>query len=246
LNSEPTTRLQVGGFDLEIGATEGTSASPARAATRETEPELDRALGEAEDAAASEERTAGVVVADAVDEAADVTEKVERATELFQKLARDRTLDPMDFRPEIDALLDRLAGLDQSGRLAEALRLARALEKLLALVRRWQALGRTLAIATRSAQSLHDEPALAWAQHELGTFQLAAGDAMSADRNLSAARGLRERLGDHAGLRVTRRTTSRPSATSCARSCATGVSAGPSGAALAGCWRCRWLPELRC
>jgi len=203
LNSEPTTRLQVGGFDLEIGATEGTSASPARAATRETEPELDRALGEAEDAAASDERPAGAVVADAVDEAADVTEKAERASELFQKLARDRTLDPMDFRPEIDALLDRLAGLDQSGRLAEALRLARALEKLLALVRRWQALGRTLAIATRSAQALHDEPALAWAQHELGTFQLAAGDAMSADCNLSAARGLRERLGDHAGLRVT-------------------------------------------
>jgi hypothetical protein len=202
-NAETTARLDVGGFDLEIGASAGTSVSPASALAPTTEPDLRRALDEVEDATADEEATLGTAVTEAVDEAAEVTSQVERATELFEMFAKDPTLDPMQFRAEIDSLLDGLAQLDRSGRLAEALRLARALEKLLALIKRWQALGQTLTTAVRAARGLDDTHAVAWIRHELGTFQLAAGDPVAADRNLSAARELRQHLKDHAGLRVT-------------------------------------------
>ena len=202
-NAETTARLDVGGFDLEIGASAGTSVAPAPALAPTAEPDLGRALDEVEDATADEEATLGTAVTEAVDEAAEVTSQVERATELFEMFAKDRTLDPLQFRGEIDSLLDRLAQLDRSGRLAEALRLARALEKLLALIKRWQALGQTLTTAVRAARGLDDTHSVAWIRHELGTFQLAAGDPVAADRNLSAARELRQRLKDHAGLRVT-------------------------------------------
>jgi Divergent InlB B-repeat domain len=202
-NAETTARLDVGGFDLEIGASAGTSVSPAPAMAPRAEPDLGRALDEVEDATADAQATLGTAVTEAVDEAAEVTSQVERATELFEMFAKDRTLDPMQFRGEIDSLLDRLAQLDRSGKLAEALRLARALEKLLALIKRWQALGQTLTTAVRAAHGLDDPHSVAWVRHELGTLQLAAGDPVAADRNLSAARELRQQLGDHAALRVT-------------------------------------------
>jgi hypothetical protein len=167
------------------------------------EPDLSRALDELDEETADEETTLGMAVTESVDEAAEITSQVERATEIFEMLARDRTLDPMQFRGEIDSLLDRLAEHDRSGRLAEALRLARALEKLLALIKRWEALGQTLTTAYRAAHGLGNQRAVAWVRHELGTLQLAAGDPVAADRNLSAARTLREQLGDRAGLRVT-------------------------------------------
>jgi hypothetical protein len=198
-----TARLEVGGFDLEIGASVGASVSPAPALAPAAEPGLSRALEEVEDATAEEKPTLGTAVTEAVEEVDDVTSKVERATELFEMFAKDRTLDPMQFRPEIDSLLNRLAQLDRSGRLAEGLRLARALEKLLVLIKRWQALGQTLTTAMRAARGLGDTHSIAWVRHELGTLQLAAGDPVAADRNLSAARDLRQQLGDHAGLRVT-------------------------------------------
>jgi Divergent InlB B-repeat domain len=202
-NAEPTARLIVGGFDLEIGASAGTSVSPAPALAPTAEPDLGRALDAVEDAAGDGEATLGMAVTEAVDDAAEVTSRVERATELFEMFAKDRELDPTQFRGEIDSLLDRLAQLDRSGRLSEALRLARALEKLLALIKRWQALGETLTTAMRAARGLDNTHSVAWVRHELGTLQLAAGDPAAADRNLSAARKLRDQLGDDAGLRVT-------------------------------------------
>ena len=162
------------------------------------EPDLSRALDEVDEETADEETTLGTALTESVDEAAEITSRVERATEIFEMLAKDRTLDPMQFRGEIDSLLDRLAELDRSGHLAEALRLARALEKLLALIKRWEALGRTLTTAYRAARGLKNQHAVAWVRHELGTLQLAAGDPVAADRNLErgpqaarAARGPR-------------------------------------------------------
>jgi hypothetical protein len=200
---EITARIEVGGFHLEIGAPAGTSASPAPGAVVAAEEDLAPALDQVDPPPDEEDPSAATALSDVVDRAEDVTSHVERATDLFQKLATDRTLDPMDFRPEIDRLLDRLAELDRSGRLPEALKLARALERLLALIKRWQALGRTLATAMRAARGLRDQEAIAWARHELGTFKLAGGDVAAADRHLTAARDLREELGDRAGLRVT-------------------------------------------
>jgi Divergent InlB B-repeat domain len=202
-DGETTARLKVGGFDLEIGASAGASVSPAPALAPAAEPDLGRALEQVEEAIAEEKATLGTAVTEAVDEVDDVTSKVERATELFETLASGRTLDPMQLRPEIDSLLDRLAQLDRSGRLPEALRLARALEKLLAIIKRWEALGQTLTTALRSARGLGDTQSVAWVRHELGTLQLAADDPVGADRNLSAAHELRQKVGDHAGLRVT-------------------------------------------
>jgi Divergent InlB B-repeat domain len=202
-NPETTAPLSVGGFELEIGASAGTRASPLPGVASSAEPDLSRALDELDEETADEETTLGMAVTESVDEAAEITSQVERATEIFEMLARDRTLDPMQFRGEIDSLLDRLAEHDRSGRLAEALRLARALEKLLALIKRWEALGQTLTTAYRAAHGLGNQRAVAWVRHELGTLQLAAGDPVAADRNLSAARTLREQLGDRAGLRVT-------------------------------------------
>lgn len=202
-DAETTARLDVGGFALQVGASAGTSLLPTPALAPTAEPDLGRALEGVEEATAEEEATLGTALTEAVDEAAEVTSWVERATELFEMLATDRKLDPAQFRPEIESLLDRLAQLDRSGRLAEALRLARALEKLLLLIGRWQALGRTLTTALRAARGIDDKHSVAWARHELGTLQLAAGDPVAADRNLSAARELRRELEDHAGLRVT-------------------------------------------
>ena len=202
-NPETTAPLSVGGFELEIGASAGTRASPLPSVRPAAEPDLSRALDGVEEETADEETTLGMALTESVDEAAEITSRVERATEIFEMLAKDRTLDPMQFRGEIDSLLDRLAELDRSGHLAEALRLARALEKLLALVKRWEALGKTLTTAHRAAQGLKNQHAVAWVRHELGTLQLAAGDPVAADRNLTAARVLREQLKDRAGLRVT-------------------------------------------
>jgi hypothetical protein len=207
-NPETTAPLTVGGFELEVGASAGTRASPLPRVAPAAEPDLSRALDEVEEATArettdDEETTLGMALTESVDEAAEITSRVERATEIFEMLAQDRTLDPMQFRGEIDSLLDRLAELDRSGHLAEALRLARALEKLLALIKRWEALGRTLTTAYRAARGLKNQHEVAWVRHELGTLQLAAGNPAAADRNLSAARGLRAQLGDSAGLRVT-------------------------------------------
>ncbi len=202
-DGDTTARLKVRGFDLEVGASAGSSVSPAPGAAPAPDPELGRALAEVEDALVAEEATLGTAVTAGLDKVDEVTSQVERATELFEMFAKDATLDPTQFRPEIDWLLDRLAEHDDSGRLAEALRLARALEKLLALIERWQALGKSLTTALRAARVLKDKRSVAWVQHELGTLQLAAGDPVAADRNLSAARDLRRQLEDHAGLRVT-------------------------------------------
>jgi hypothetical protein len=62
---------------------------------------------------------------------------------------------------------------------------------------------RSLRIVLGAAQALGDENVTAWALHELGTLHLAAGNEAGADRMLSEAREIRQRIGDQAGLAVT-------------------------------------------
>ena len=54
----------------------------------------------------------------------------------------------------------------------------------------------------RIADEVH-EAGRAWAQHELGTLHLAAGDTATAGRLLERARETRRRLGDEEGLAAT-------------------------------------------
>jgi hypothetical protein len=73
------------------------------------------------------------------------------------------------------------------------------------LLKRWASLLQTLRIGLRAARELGDEATIAWAEHELGTLKLAAGDVEGAERNLRQAREIRERIGDRPGLAATNR-----------------------------------------
>ena len=172
----PTRVIRIGRFALEVGAPGGTRLAQPDQALTTVDPELTPALEEADDEIRREEQTPGTTVTEAVDRAEQVTDAVERAGTLFETLAKGGTPDPALLRGEIDSLLDELGELDRSGRVAEAVRLARALEKLLALMERWRELGRTLVTASRLGRAHGDEHAVAWARHELGTLQLAAGN----------------------------------------------------------------------
>ena len=199
----PRASLRSGRFQLEIGATEGIAISEPGELAAPRDEELAPALVGAENEVGREDSTIGVIATDVLDQAEEVTDEVERASELFATLAKGAAVDPTELRAQIDPLLDRLAKLDRSGRLAEALRLARVLERLLALTRRWRDLGRTLATAARAARRLGDQHGAAWVRHELGTLRLATGDYAASERHLEAARRLRLELGDRVGLAVT-------------------------------------------
>jgi hypothetical protein len=164
---------------------------------------LQRALKE-DKGNAPEPRDAGLADAATrfVEEASDVTSKVERATNLFTQLAEGR-LDPKTVASEMPALLDLLERLDREERWPEALRLARALSGLLGLLLRWVDLVRSLRIALQAAEKLGDLRAMGWAVHELGTLHLGAERASAAERRLGQAREIRQRVGDREGLAVT-------------------------------------------
>jgi hypothetical protein len=192
-----TATVGVGRYVLEVGALVGTRADFAAQPTRNDPRPLNAALRRPGRAAADE-------VERAVTDAGTVTTRVERAIDLFNTVASGRGFDPQAVSKEADALLGLLERLDRDGRHRDALRLARALSALLALLLRWVALARSLQVALRSAEALADDDALAWAHHELGTFWLAAEDAHAATDHLTRALGIREQIGDVDGVRVTR------------------------------------------
>jgi hypothetical protein len=137
-----------------------------------------------------------------VERASDVTAQVERANTLFNEVA-DGRLSVADVKDEVDVLLGLLGRLDREGRWSEVLALARALSGLLGLIRRWLELVRSLRTALGAAEKLGDLDAIGWAEHELGSLHLAAGNAATAERRLGQAREIRQRLGDRDGLAVT-------------------------------------------
>ena len=188
-----TRQLTVGRYVLTVGAPAGTLIVPTRRAERRGRNELSEALTAAGAAGGIEE---------VVEEAGDVAGRVERALELTTALAEGR-LDRRIVLREADALVGLLARLDRDGRHEDALRLARALIALLALLGRWLALVQSLRLALRAARTIGDRAQEAWAHHEIGTFSLAGGDKQGSVSHLEAAQRIRQDLGDETGAQVT-------------------------------------------
>jgi PKD repeat protein len=149
-------------------------------------------------------RTGAAVLEGVAKDASDVAGKVERVVGLFTEVAEGRT-DPASISDEVGVLCDLVQRLDREGRWKEALRLVRALAVLLALLERWIELLRSLRVALGAAERLADDLGKAWAQHEQGTWHLAADKHAEADELLGRARDLRRRIGDRRGLAVTER-----------------------------------------
>ena len=196
MSLEVTGRVQIGRFVFEIGHPAGTradiapepgGASPAPLALALDQPEPPDALTHAEAA---------------VEDAASVTGRVERALELFTAVAQGR-VDRQVVLQEVDVLIGALERADREGRYADVIRLSRALAALLALLMRWVALVQALRLALKAARALADPVNAAWAHHELGTLSLGAEDAAAANEHLQMAQRLREQTGDQAGAEVT-------------------------------------------
>ena len=194
--------LEVGGYVLHVGEAAGTVVQRSAGSAGEGTEPLERALEEREPK--GEDRGAAAA-AEVVDDASEVTAKIERAVALGKGAAEGKALSPEQLALEVGTLLDLLERLDRRGKFKEALRLARALANLFMLLRRWAELLRTLRAALRAGQKLGDLSAVGWAKHELGTLRLAVGDVEGAERDLHEAREIRERIGDRRGLTVTNR-----------------------------------------
>ncbi len=193
--------LEVGGYVLDVGASAGTAVQRKVGAAGEGAEPLERAFEEPEPEGDSE----AAVAAGVVDDASEVTAKIERAVALGKGIAEGKALSLDQLVLEGGTLLDLLERLDREGRFKEALRLARALVNLLTLLRRWAELLRALRAALRAGEKLGDLGAIGWAKHELGTLRLAADDVKGAERSLREAQEIRERIGDRRGLAATTR-----------------------------------------
>jgi hypothetical protein len=188
----------VGDFSLVVGAPGGTLAAIAPDGDPAQRQQLATALEKE-----PEDRSTSAALAEGVEDASEFVGKIERAEALLRGCLEGKTLELEQLPLEIDALVDVLERLDRAGKHREALRMARALSGLLALLLRWLELVRSLKIALTAAQRLGDDLGVAWAKHELGTLQLAAGQTLEAERDLERARELREAAGDRAGLAAT-------------------------------------------
>jgi hypothetical protein len=186
----------VGRFVLNVGSPHGTILAIAAESESSSSTALARALSEPQPVAV--ERLEELV------EGSDaVTGRAERALELFTAVATGRILDRNVIAKEVDALVDLLERLDRAGRHEDALRLARSLSALLALVLRWVALVESLRIALRAARALGATVDEAWALHELGTLAAGTGDTAPATAQLEDALRVRERIGDRTGAETT-------------------------------------------
>jgi hypothetical protein len=189
---DSTSRVAVGRYELEVGPPAGTlivsrggDADPG---------DLARALR------AKPARRGAIDRAESAEEAAARTAD---GLELLTDILKGVVLEPQRAVKHADLVLELIQRLDDEGRFADALRVARAVNGALALAMRWAELVGSLRGALHAAERLGDKPAIAWAHHELGTLHLAADDAASAERHLAQARTIRKLLGDKEGLAAT-------------------------------------------
>jgi len=132
-----------------------------------------------------------------------VTTAIELARKLFVQIAQGRPPDLATIDGTVEMLLGLLQRLDLDEHWEQAVRLARDLAMLLALLERWMEILQSLQTALRGAEKAKDISGRAWALHEQGTLQLAAGNHAKADRLLGKAHELREEIHDRSGLRMT-------------------------------------------
>jgi PKD repeat protein len=202
---DPPTRPEVvvGRYVLVLGDPAGTAIVPAASPSQDKARPLAHAIAQAR-REHEPPPTSAASLESAVDDVSRATSKAERAVSLFTEIAQ-RRIDPAAISDEVDALLGLLRRLDHDERWEEVLRVARSLAMLLALLGRWVDLLQSLRVALSAAEQLGDGSGKAWGLHELGTLHLAADKHVEADRLLSQARDLRERIGDRHGLVVTDR-----------------------------------------
>jgi PKD repeat protein len=190
------------GIRIEAASDEGDPRGLARAIAQ-AEARMAAAQAAPEPAAEQRERSpAGLASLEhATEDALQITSAIELARSVFEEIIHgDPGVGVIDSA--IEALLGTLKRLELGERWAEALKLARELARLLALVERWVALWESLQGALTSAKRLKDAEGKAWVLHEQGTLQLAAGNHARADELLSEAHQLRQKF-DRASLRVT-------------------------------------------
>jgi Divergent InlB B-repeat domain len=191
---DSTSRVSIGRYELEVGAPAGTLVV-SRAGDGDPGA-LARAL---------REKPARRTAIDRAESAEEAAARTADGLELLTDILKGVVLEPQRAVKHADLLLELMQRLDDEGRLADALRVARAVNGALALLMRWVELVRSLRSALHAAEKLGNKPAIAWAHHELGTLHLAADDAASAERHLARARTIRKLLGDKDGLAATER-----------------------------------------
>jgi PKD repeat protein len=206
-------QVALGGYTLAVGDSAGSIIAPSSTSTQREAAgsgvgqapvqgdsrALRRALARS---GRHERRKPSEKLEVAVENASEVTDKVERAFDLVKEFASGN-LGVETLGDEADALLGLLQRLSLSKRWEDTLRVARCLAVLLALIGRWIELLRSLRVALDAAKELGDPLGEAWALHELGTLNLAAGSHAEADRRLGEARQIRERHANSRELRVT-------------------------------------------
>jgi PKD repeat protein len=191
--------VAVGRYLLELGDPAGMGIAPA---AEQSDPRPLRQAIEKERSEHEAPRAHAPRTETAVKDASEATSKIEGVFKLFTKIA-DGRLDAEAIGSEADALFGLLQRLNRDEQWSEALRVARSLALLLALIGRWLELLRSLRVALTGAEQLTDDAGKAWALHELGTLNLAAERYADSDRLLSQARDLRTRIDDRRGLAMT-------------------------------------------
>jgi len=129
----------------------------------------------------------------------------EQLLSYFLERARAGDLDAESPPEDLDVARVLVRRAKESGHLAEAVELGRAVESPLALTRRWGAWQEVLEDTRAAAHSAGDAGTEAWALHELGTRLVALGEPREGGDLLAAAAAMRRKIGDRSGERATRK-----------------------------------------
>ena len=146
---------------------------------------------------------AGTLV-QAVQQSPDVSRWAERALRYFTRWADSNRQAPSRIVEEAAAILHLVKWAAEAGRWRETLRLVVAVDGALTLSGRWGAWDQALQAALRAARALRNQPAEAWALHQIGTRALCLGYTPAARTALIQALRLRESFEDYRGAAVTR------------------------------------------
>lgn len=134
----------------------------------------------------------------------DLTPWVERVSSYMTTWAESPRLSPDRLPEQANAVLRVVEQAVQDARWKDVLRLVRAVEGALALIKRWGAWAQVLQWGLEAARASGDQAAEAWSLHQLGSRALCLGENATARTCLIQALHLRESLNDASGAAVTR------------------------------------------